>query len=308
MPEQHIQIGPDPYLAPPPAHRRPDGSRHFVGVTYAAPIGYRPLQLDVWVPNTPAPPVVVWVHGGGFQFGDRRHMPPGLRLDQAFQELVDAGLAVATIDYRLAREAPFPAQLHDAKAAIRYVRAHAGVLGVDSEAVGIWGESAGGHLAALVGLTAGRPDLEGSLGVVGPSSAVDVVADWYGVSDIPSLPPPTPPPGVTLPPELREPPIDVLLAGVDDATRRDASPTTHVHAAAPPFLLVHGTADPVVPYTQSEVLAAALTAVGAPVELIPIAGASHVFGGCADIDEIVRLSVNYLAAALLAGRPLVKEF
>lgn len=303
MSEQLLQIGPGAYLPPPSAQRRPDGSRHYVGVTYAAPIGYRPLQLDVWVPDRPVPPpLVVWIHGGGFQFGDRRHLPPTLRPDQIFQQLMDAGLAVATLDYRLAREAPFPAQLHDAKAAIRYLRAHAEIFGVDTHAIGVWGESAGGHLAALVGLTAHRPDLEGSLGVVGPSSSVDAVVDWYGVSDIPSLPVLVPPPGVTLPPELREQPTEVLLAGVDEATRRDASPTTHVHAGAPPFLLAHGTADPVVPHSQSEALASALRGAGVPVRLVSVPEAGHVFRGCEDIDAIVHMSVDYLAEKLLRHR------
>ena len=86
-------------------------------------------------------------------FGDRRYLPETLRPNQVFDALLDAGLAVATIDYRHALEAPFPAQLHDAKAAVRYLRAHADELGIDTERIGVWGESAGGHLAALVGLT-----------------------------------------------------------------------------------------------------------------------------------------------------------
>ncbi|HEY6686825.1 MAG TPA: alpha/beta hydrolase, partial [Propionibacteriaceae bacterium] len=100
--------------------------------------------------------------------------------NQLFEESVAAGLAVATIDYRHALEAHFPAQLHDAKAAIRYLRAHAGALGLDTTKIGVWGESAGGHLAALVGLTGEHAELEGAIGVLRQSSAVDVVVDWYG--------------------------------------------------------------------------------------------------------------------------------
>src|SRR5688572_18537977 len=205
--------GPARYLPPPAPVRREDGALHYVGATYAAPGGYRPLQLDLYVPDAVVPaPLVVWIHGGGWMMGDRRYLPETLRPNQVFDELLAAGLAVATIDYRHALEAPFPAQLHDAKAAVRWLRAHAGEVGVSVERIGVWGESAGGHLAALVGLTAHRPDLEGEHGVLGPSSAVDVVVDWYGVSDITTMPRMSPPPHIAarLEPVMRTPPEDLL--------------------------------------------------------------------------------------------------
>ena len=297
--------GPARFLPPTEAIRRPDGSRHHVGVTYAAPAGYRPLQLDLWVPESAAPPpLVVWIHGGGWMTGDRRHLPETLRPDAVFDALLGAGLAVASIDYRHALEAPFPAQLHDAKAAVRWLRAHAEEVGISVERIGVWGESAGGHLAALVGLTAHRSALEGRHGVVGPSSAVDVVVDWYGVSDLTTMPRMTPPPHIVakLEPVMRTPPEDHLLAGLDEATAADASPVTHVTAGAPPFLLVHGTTDWLVPYAQSEQLEAALTAAGVPVRLVPVQGAEHIFTGHDDIDAVVRLSVDYLADHLLEQR------
>src|SRR5215211_2950775 len=177
--------GPARFLSPTTPIQREDGVRVFSGVTYAVAVGYRPLQLDLWVPDTGRPaPLVVYVHGGGFMFGDRRYLPETLRPDQVFEALVAAGLAVATIDYRHALEAPFPAQLHDAKAAVRYLREHADVLGIDTRRIGIAGESAGGHLAALVGLTGEHAELEGALGVLRQSSAVDVVVDWYGPADL----------------------------------------------------------------------------------------------------------------------------
>ncbi|MGY1836648.1 alpha/beta hydrolase fold domain-containing protein [Blastococcus sp. SYSU DS0510] len=293
--------GPARFLPPHEPIRRDDGARHFSGLTYAAPVGFRPLLLDVWVPPTATPsPLVVWIHGGAWMGGDRRYLPETLRPNQLFDALLDAGLAVATIDYRHALEAPFPAQLHDAKAAVRYLRAHADLLGVDTARIGVAGESAGGHLAALLALTAHRPDLEGSQGVVGPSSAVDVAVDWYGVTDLSTMPRMTPPPHIAelLPPEFATPPEDFLLRGADDATRADASPITHVTPQAPPFLLVHGTTDWLVPYSQSEQLHAALTSVGVESRLVPVEGAEHVFTGCDDIDAVVQLSVEYLAEAL----------
>ena len=293
--------GPARFLPPTEPTRRDDGALHYPGVTYAVAIGYRPLQLDLWVPPTETPaPLVVWIHGGAFMVGDRRYLPPTLRPNQMFDALLDAGLAVATIDYRHALEAPFPAQLQDAKAAVRYLRAHAEELGISTERVGVMGESAGGHIAALVGLTAHRTDLEGAHGVVGPSSAVDVVVDWYGLADLATMPRrPTPPEvAAKLPPELHRPPEDVLTRGLEGAGLADASPITHVTAGAPPFLLVHGTADWLVPYAQSEQLHAALTGAGVDCRLEPVENAQHVFDGHDDIDAVVQLSVDYLAQAL----------
>jgi acetyl esterase/lipase len=298
--------GPTRFLPPPVPRVQGDGSKRFEGVTYAIAPGYRPLQLDAWVPASPTPPLlVVWIHGGAWMLGDRRYLPETLRPNQLFDELLAAGLAVAMIDYRHALEAQFPAQLHDAKAAIRYLRAHADVLGVDTARIGVWGESAGGHLAALVGLTAQHPELEGAIGVLGQSSEVDVVVDWYGVADL-SLQPQkrwTPVVVAELPPEMLTPPEELLVGGQDEHALVAASPITYVAPGAPPFLLIHGTADTVVRYAQSEVLAQALIEAGVPVRLVPIEGAEHIFHGHDDIDGVVRLSVEYLADALRQASP-----
>jgi acetyl esterase/lipase len=293
--------GPIKFLPPPEPSVRPDGTKRYEGVTYAAPPGYRPLQLDVWVPRTPTrPPLAIWIHGGGWMFGDRRYLPETLRPNQLFDALVEGGLAVATIDYRHALEATFPAQLHDAKAAVRYLRRFADTLGIDTGRVGVAGESAGGHLAALVGLTGDRTDLEGTHGVVGESSAVDAVVDWYGPADLAlqlqtSRQQARP---ANLPPELLTPPEENLVGGRDLDALAAASPITYLTAGAPPFLLIHGTGDNVVPYAHSERLAEALTAAGVPVRLVPIEGADHIFNGHNDVDAVVRLSVEYLADTL----------
>jgi acetyl esterase/lipase len=240
------------------------------------------------------------VHGGAWLFGDRRVLPETLRPDQLFDELVAAGLAVASIDYRFSLEAPFPAQLHDVKAAIRYLRSFAAELGVDASRIGIWGESAGGHLATLAGLTAGRDDLEGDIGVLGPSSAVDVVVEWYGPADIEAMlgldRAALMPPG--LPPVLRTSPEELLVRGLEGAALADASPVTHVAPGAPPFLVQHGTADWVVPFDQGELLVSRLREAGVPVELEAVDGAGHIFDGHDDIDAVVRRSVAFLAEHL----------
>jgi acetyl esterase/lipase len=293
--------GPARFLPPHEPTRRHDGALHYSGLTYAVAFGYRPLQLDLWVPAGEQPaPLVVWVHGGGFMFGDRRILPETFRPNQVFDALLDAGLAVASIDYRHALEARFPAQLQDAKAAVRYLRAFADRLGISTAKIGAIGESAGGHIVAALGLTAHRADLEGTHGVVGPSSRVDAVVDWYGVADLATMPRRTPPPDIAekLPPELVTPPEDQLTRGLEGQALADASPITHVTADAPPFLLVHGTADWLVPYAQSEALHAALTAAGVEARLVPVEGAQHIFDGSDDIDGLVALSVDYLVEHL----------
>ncbi|WP_395727037.1 alpha/beta hydrolase fold domain-containing protein [Nakamurella sp.] len=286
-----------PYRPPVEPTTRADGARIFTGISYAVISGYRPLQLDVWVPPAAVPPpLVVWIHGGAWLLGDRRYLPETLRPNQLFDALLAAGLAVATVDYRHTREAPFPAQLHDVKAALRYVRAHAAELGVDAARVGVWGESAGGHLAALLALTAQRPDLEGDVGAPGRAGDVAAVVDWYGVADPDAM--------GRLPADaatamgMPDHPPDLLLAGAAPATRADAAPLRQVHPGAPPFLLMHGTADRLVPFADSEALLGALRAAGVPAELIPVEGADHIFAGYPDIDALVARSVRFLAEAL----------
>jgi acetyl esterase/lipase len=204
-------------------------------------------------------------------------LPKTFRPDSLFEAFVAAGLAVATVDYRHALEAPFPAQLHDVKAAVRWLRARADELGVDGERVAAWGESSGGHLAALLGLTGDDPALEGDVGVTGPSSAVDAVVAWYAPSDVAAVATDT---GADpLDPASRE----AQLLGGPPPERPDAaaqaSPLTHVRPGVPPFLLLHGAADRLVPCVQSERLYAALLEAGADVELDVYEDADHMWLG-----------------------------
>ena len=138
------------------------------------------------------------------------------------------------------------------------------------------------------------------MGVVGPSSAVDAAVDWYGVADITAQSQHSAcrAAGADLPPELLVPPEDQLVGGQDEAARAAASPVSYVTPEAPPFLLIHGAADAVVPYRQSELLEAALSRAGVPVRLVPVKGADHIFEGHDDIDAVVHMSVDYLAVAL----------
>ncbi|MFE4196747.1 alpha/beta hydrolase fold domain-containing protein [Paenarthrobacter sp. NPDC056912] len=274
-------------------------------LSYAIALGFRRLSMDVWLPRRnagTAVPVVVWIHGGAFQLGDRRELPPTFAPDSVFRLLNEAGIACATVDYRHSLEAPFPAQLHDIKAAVRYLRHHADLLGIDANRIGAWGESAGGHLAALLGLTGAREDLEGGLGVQGQPSSVSAVVDFYGVSSLEDMPPMTAandfmgaallaavPEGTSLRPET------MLVGGSDDpALLAAASPISYVTSDAAAFLLIHGDSDGLVPHAQSELLANALARAGVQQELVTINGADHCFFFAEDqLERILESSVDF---------------
>ncbi|BCB76976.1 alpha/beta hydrolase [Phytohabitans flavus] len=258
-------------------------------LTYAQVLGYRPLSLDLHVPAGEGPwPLVVWVHGGGWRTGDRRTLPSTYAELGFFARMRRRGYAVASVDYRLSAEARFPAQLHDVKAAIRWLRANAADLALDADRVALWGESAGGHLVALAGLTADAPDpfVEGEVGLTGVSSAVHAVVNWYGVADLVGLDRKDP-----------ESPEALLLGGQPGhlpELAALASPAEHAHAEAPPFLCVHGVADKVVPYSQSEHLAAVLHAYGTRCDLRPVPGADHIFEGTDDVGALIETSLDFL--------------
>lgn len=292
--------------APPPAHAAAlpparlasGGVRVLAGVPYADLPGARPLELDLWLPADPAGPVpvVVFVHGGGWRLGSRHSVGPAYAgaSPSPFEVVAAAGIAVASVDHRLSGEAVWPAQLHDVRAAVRWLRSRADELGLDADRVAAWGESAGGHLAAMLGLAG--PDLEGDVGVTGPSSAVCAVVAWYGPSDVATVPADPTDPTTREAQLLGAPPATV------PALAAQASPLTHVTPATPPFLLLHGDADRLVPHAQSVALARALEAAGAPVELHLLAGADHMWLGTpAAADEALARTVAFLRAHLLPG-------
>ena len=278
-------------------------------VTYARAMGFRPLKMDIWLPRqaTEPVPLVVWVHGGAFQLGDRRELPPTFAPDSVFRLLNEAGIACATVDYRLSLEAPFPAQLHDLKAAVRYLREFAGDLGVDPERFGAWGESAGGHLVALLGLTGSREDLHGGLGAQGQPSGISAVVDFYGVSSLVDIPPMNTPAGLfplaltaAVPAGMPMQPEYMLVGGSEDpALLAAASPVSYVTTDAPPFLLVHGDRDGLVPHAQTDLLASALAGAGVEHEVVTIKGGDHCFFGAEDqIEEILAAAVGFFSRTL----------
>lgn len=292
---------------PPPAHALPlaparpavEGVRTFTGVPYAAIPRIRPLELDLYLPEgaTALVPAVVFLHGGGWQLGSRHSAGPAYAewSPNPFERLAQAGTAVASVDYRLTGEAQWPAQLYDAKAAVRWLRARADEIGIDPTRIAAWGESAGGHLAELLGLTGA--DLDGEIGIVGPSSAVVAVAAWYAPSDLATLAMDL---GAdTMAADSRE----ALLVGAPLRTVPDrvsqASPLSHVRAGAPPFLLLHGRDDHLIPCSQSERLREALVQAGNSVEFETYAGSDHMWRGApaAAADALDR-TIDFLQRML----------
>ena len=223
-----------------------------------------PLVLDIIAPaaSTKLRPAVIWVHGGGWTAGDRSDGFNALFCPLLAQH----GFFTVTIEYRLMPHARFPAQIHDVKAAIRWLRATAPSYAIDPERIGIWGFSAGGHLAALAALTADLPELEGTCGSAGYSSRVHAVA--VGAAPIDFL-------DCTRP--QRAFLADFLGGAAEDYPDvwRLASPLYHVHEAAPPFLIAHSTLDETIPFTHAERFVAALRAHHVPVEFVAIEGVYH---------------------------------
>ena len=250
-------------------------------VAYTAPPGFRPLELDLYVPAGDPAPVILFVHGGGWRLGTREVFVPTLRdwRPNPFHRLVAAGFAVASVDYRLSGEAVFPAQLDDIAASLRFLRNRGGELGIDATRVVAWGESAGAHLAALLGLT----------------EQVAGVVDWYGPADLTTLAEQAPPNAIAAPggPDTRE--AQLIGAPVEDAPElaRRASPVTYLHADAPPFHIAHGDADRFVPVGQSRQLTAALRDAGIEVEFTEVPGADHLWMNAPDPEAIFDAAVAF---------------
>jgi len=234
-------------------------------ITYATVDGIE-LKLDVYEPKErgdEAMPILVFIHGGGWRTGDKlggaRFMPA----------VVNAGYIGFSINYRLTDVAKFPAQIHDCKSAIRWIRKNAKKFGADPNRIGVFGTSAGGHLSALLGTSGGIKALEGNIGVTGVPSDVQAVCDWFGPADLTAITRNTFDPNNAVP---------KLLGGYPEEKpelARLASPISFVDANDPPFLIIHGTEDPLVPIEQSRQLYRKLKNAGVPAELIEVPGGKH---------------------------------
>ncbi|MFF5497815.1 alpha/beta hydrolase fold domain-containing protein [Streptomyces aquilus] len=253
-------------------------------LVYAEPPGFRPLELDLYLPPAgggPAP-LIVFVHGGGWLRGSRKVFVPtfsGWRVTP-FERLATQGFAVASVDYRLSGEARFPAPLADVGAALDWLIEQADRFGLDADRVVLWGVSAGAHLASLLALRGGR--------------RLSGVIDWYGPADLLAMAGGGPEAALSSDPDdTREARLLGAPAREVPDLAREASPISHVHAGSPPFLIAHGTADTAVPFSQSAALATALTEVGAEMRLDPVEGADHLWRGLADPESVFAAAVAF---------------
>ncbi|MFI6585594.1 alpha/beta fold hydrolase [Embleya sp. NPDC050493] len=248
--------------------------------------GHRPLMIDVDVPAGHGPvPVVVWLHGGAWMWGTNKHTATPIDSARIREELLAAGIAFASVQYRLSGEAAWPAQLHDIKSAVRWLKHHADRLGIDPGRIAAWGESAGGHLAALLATTGTQPHLEGSHGVTTGDSRIHAAVSWYGPTDIPAMLE-----------HGRPEPAQQLLGGHLELARQ-ASPLHHTDVDTAPMLVIHGTHDTAVPAFHSEQLVAACTQRGVPAELVLVPDAGHALAGT-DPAPFIAHSVAYLRRVL----------
>ncbi|WP_222918681.1 alpha/beta hydrolase [Natrinema sp. SYSU A 869] len=273
-------------------------------VTYAARDAGE-MKLDLYVPETDEnPPLVVYIHGGGWVFETRKNAPDLARY------AAEWGCAITSVSYRLAAipddadfptesiennptpRGVFPDQIIDVKAAIRWLRANADEYGFDAARVATWGASAGGHLAALAGTLDDIETLPGDAypddaiaKVVAPdqSGTVQAVVDWYGISDLLELP--SQPDG-----------FESFLLGGDVSENRDkakrASPTTYVGPETPPFLITHGREDQVVSIRQSRLLFEALQASAVGATMYELHDLGHVFGAESERTAMEQLIVD----------------
>ena len=189
-----------------------------------------------------------------------------------------AGFAVAGVAIRSSAHAQFPAQLYDVKAAIRWLRAHAAQYHLDPAHIGIMGDSSGGWTAAMAGVTGGVPELEGDIGLAGPSSRVQAVVAFYPPTDFLQMDAHRVPGGDAHNPA--DSPESRLIGGAIQENKekvRRANPITYVSRNAPPFFIAHGTNDRVVPFHQSELLHAALRKAGVKSTFLPVRSADHGF-------------------------------
>jgi len=230
-----------------------DGEKVYRNVVFARPEG-RPLSMDIYVPESSKPvPVVVWIFGGSWKFGDK-----GYHLN--LRNLTRYGIAVASIQYRLSNTAKYPAQLQDCEASIEWLRKNGGRYAIDPTRIGVSGESAGGHLAALTGLVESTPRIRGVCVLYPVTDLVALTKAYHKQYDYTDM--------------------ERLLGGrLADrmALAKDGSPVNHVSAFSPPFLIFHGAKDHLVPLAESKNLEARLKTAKVPVHLEVVPDKGHWF-------------------------------
>lgn len=242
--------------------------------------GARSLKLDVYEPSRRSGeplPVIVWIHGGGWRGGSKAS---GTRLVSFVASGEYVGVSVG---YRLSGESLWPAQIHDCKAAIRWIRSNAKQLKINPDRIGVWGSSAGGHLVSLLGTSSDIKSLDGDNGSPDVSSRVACVVDFCGPADLSVF---------------KHPRLDQLFGKPYDERRAEAktaSPAAYVSKDDPPILIVHGTDDRTVPFSQAENFHSKLKKAGVPSTFVKMDGGGHSIAG----KEVILRVKTFFAKHLL---------
>src|SRR5688572_14501720 len=236
-------------------------------IAYATSASGEPLRLDLYLPAAAGAPLLVWLHGGAWENGNKSAMP--------LAPLVERGFAVASLDFSPASKARFPGQVHEIKAGIRFLRAEARRYGYDARRIGILGASSGAHLAALVGTSNGHGELEGALGEHRDQpSEVQAIVSYFPATNLTTILAQSTPFGLN----IREPALKRLLGAPPkdaESLAKLASPVFQVDRSDPPLLLLHGDQDPQMPINQSHELEGVYEQHGLEVGFIVVHGAAH---------------------------------
>lgn len=254
--------------------------------------GHPRQKLDLYLPaDGENRPLIVWIHGGAFRMGSKE----GNENDQLPFDYLRKGYALASLNYRLSQHAIFPAQIEDCKAAVRWLRARSAEFKLDPKRFAAWGPSAGGHLAAMLGTAGHVTELE--VGAhLDVSSRVQYVVDYFGPTDFLQMDTQRLPDGMIH--DAADSPESELVGGpIQEYPEKvaRANPVTYVTADSPPFLIVHGDCDPLVPYGQSLLLVEALEKAGVDVTFYTVEGGGH--GRFTD-PKVPALTAAFLAKHL----------
>lgn len=288
-----------PADAPKPGAPKPGAGVSVTRDVHFDTIDGQKLYLDVAVPPGDGPhPCVVMFHGGAWTMGSRRDLSTARReganaVPSVIETVAARGFVAVSAGYRLAPKHQFPAQIQDARAAVRFVRAKATDYKIDPARVGAAGFSAGGHLALLLGL-ADKVDGWDAGSNTGHSCKVSCVVDFFGPADLSLY---AKSPGLE---DAYMVPVFGKRVKTDPEIYKRASPVSYVGKGAPPVLMVHGTFDLVVPIVHSEQLCRKLQDAGATAELIPVRGAGHGWDGATlarTTDDALKFLDTHLRGA-----------
>jgi acetyl esterase/lipase len=277
---------------PPSSPFLPEGAVAHRDLSYVSN-GHERQKLDLYLPKAGSNlPLVINIHGGAFKMGSKEQ---GVPLDY-----LQKGYAVASINYRLSQHAKFPAQIEDCKAAVRWLRAHASEYQLDPNRFASWGSSAGGHLAAMLGVAGDTKEFDVGANL-DQSSRVQAVVDYFGPTDFLQMDAHRLPNGMTHDP-ANSPESELIGGSIQENKDKTAkaNPITYVTPGDPPFLICHGDQDPLVPFHQSVLLEAALKKAGVAVTFYTVKGAGH--GGFKD-PKVPELTKEFLAKHLNPANP-----